>query len=93
MILFITISKDIFMMIAYLLCSRWMAYSRKHMEYTFSYELLMRFLESLDQKWTPDSLSREEVSHALYFIEYWSDYNDSDVFVWPIAWCKVSKLS
>lgn len=69
MILFITISKDIFMMIAYLLCSRWMAYSRKHMEYTFSYELLMRFLESLDQKWTPDSLSREEVSHALYFIE------------------------
>lgn len=39
---------------------RWMAYSRKHMEYTFSYELLMRFLESLDQKWTPDSLSREE---------------------------------
>ncbi|XP_048763860.1 BAI1-associated protein 3-like isoform X3 [Ostrea edulis] len=39
---------------------RWMAYSRKHMEYTFSYELLLRLLENLDQKWTADSLSREE---------------------------------
>lgn len=49
--------------------SRWMAYSRKHMEYTFSYELLLQLLESLDLKWTPDSLSREEVilAHVQYF--------------------------
>ncbi|XP_061181860.1 BAI1-associated protein 3-like [Saccostrea echinata] len=39
---------------------RWMAYSRKHMEYAFSYELLLKLLEDLDHKWTADSLSREE---------------------------------
>ncbi|KAJ8319416.1 hypothetical protein KUTeg_004507 [Tegillarca granosa] len=39
---------------------RWMAYSKKHMEYSFSYELLLKLLTDLDEKWTPDSFSREE---------------------------------
>ncbi|KAK3090649.1 hypothetical protein FSP39_013399 [Pinctada imbricata] len=39
---------------------RWMAYSRKHMEHTFSYDLLYKLLDDLDQCWMPDSLSREE---------------------------------
>lgn len=43
--------------------SRWVAYSRKHMEHPFDYAFLLKLLEELEEIWVPGSLSRDEVSH------------------------------
>ncbi|XP_064637155.1 BAI1-associated protein 3-like isoform X4 [Lineus longissimus] len=39
---------------------RWAAYSKKHLEHPFDYEVLYRLLEDLDSVWEPSALSREE---------------------------------
>ncbi|XP_052265684.1 BAI1-associated protein 3-like isoform X2 [Dreissena polymorpha] len=39
---------------------RWMAYSRKHLEYPLDYQVLLTLLQELDAVWEPTSLSREE---------------------------------
>ena len=46
--------------------SRWMAYSRKHLEHPLDYQLLLSLLQELDDLWEPTSLSREEVSLMRY---------------------------
>ncbi|ESO87159.1 hypothetical protein LOTGIDRAFT_91451, partial [Lottia gigantea] len=53
---------------------RWMAYSRKHTEYSLDYELLLKLLFELDKIWKPGTLSREEeeclAESFNIFIEY-----------------------
>ncbi len=43
------------------LCSRWVAYSRKHREHPFSWDFLYKLLCRLDDVWEADTLSRDEV--------------------------------
>ncbi|CAF0764647.1 unnamed protein product [Didymodactylos carnosus] len=40
---------------------RWIAYSKKHLERTLTYKLLLTIIEQLENVWQPTSLSRDEI--------------------------------
>ena len=41
--------------------SWWAAFSQKHLEHPFSWEVLLKLLYKLEDVWKPGSLSRDEV--------------------------------
>ncbi|KAL5018735.1 hypothetical protein ScPMuIL_004457 [Solemya velum] len=53
---------------------RWIAYSSKHLEHPFDYQLLLTLLKDLDELWKPESLSREEEESLADSFKYFMDY-------------------
>jgi BAI1-associated protein 3 len=39
---------------------RWIAYSKKHLQYNLTHKLLLSIIEQLERIWQPTSLSRDE---------------------------------
>lgn len=54
---------------------RWIAYSKRHLQYNLSYKLLLIITEQLEKTWRPTSLTRDEADMLTQAFTLFSNYN------------------